>query len=129
MREANLPTPRFKKLTVQGGEKPRLHFVRVAQLVALRGPYVERLLRQIARVGLGAGQAEGKLIQRLVVASHQTFKIPGRSHIATSLLRGTSAAIVPAAIRRDTLEGAGQRFERKKTVVRELLIPCCIPFE
>ena len=81
---------------MQGSEQPGLHFIGFAQLMALGGPYVKCLLRQIARIRLGPRQAEGKLVERLVETSHQAFKIPSGCHNASSPIRAPATKIVPA---------------------------------
>src|SRR2546426_5863630 len=60
------------------------------------GPNIKRLLSEVAGVGLGPREAESELIERLVKASHETFKVQARSHTAASLVRAISARIVPA---------------------------------
>jgi len=50
---------------MQRREEPGFHFGTVAQLMTLGGPQIKRLLRQIAGVCLGPGEAEGKLVKRL----------------------------------------------------------------
>src|SRR5437879_12392578 len=87
MGKACLSPARFEELPVQRRKQPRLHFCRVPQLMPLGGPDVERLLCQVARVGFFARQAEGKPVERLVIASHHAFKIQPQSHIAASMLR------------------------------------------
>ena len=62
--------------------------------MAFGRPDVERLLRQVAGIGLRAGQAVGKLIERPVITSHQRIKIQFCRHINVQL-RVTKAGIVP----------------------------------
>jgi hypothetical protein len=59
-------------------------------------PDAKSLLYQITGVRLVADQAEGKLIQRLVITGHQTFKVQAVSHIATFELRVGNGPNVPA---------------------------------
>src|SRR5208282_1786927 len=94
--KARLPTPRAEKLAVQGGEQPGFHFGCVAQLMALGRPNAKGLLCKVTGVRLIPRQAEGKLIQRLVITSHQTFKVHALSHIASLKLRVRGTSIVPA---------------------------------
>src|SRR6266403_5895420 len=49
--------------------------------MALVGPHVERLLRQIAGFRFAVGEREGELVQRTVITAHQTFKVRGGVHI------------------------------------------------
>jgi hypothetical protein len=98
MRKAGLPSPRAKKLAVQGGEQPGFHFGCVAQLVAFSRPNAKSLLSKVTGVRFVSCEAEGELIQRLVITSHQTVKIQTLSHIATLKLRVRETSIVPAKI-------------------------------
>jgi len=99
---------------VQGGEQPGFHFIGVAQLMALGGPYVKCLLRQIARIRLRSRQAEGKLVEWLIETSHQAFKIPSRGHSVSSPIRAAANRIVPAMqLRRPNLSWCASGFERK----------------
>ena len=97
MRKARLLPARAEKFAVEGGEQPGFHFGCVAQLVAFGRPDAKSLLRQVAGIRLVARQAEGELIQRLVITGHQTFKIHAVSHIAASIVRASNASIVPAS--------------------------------
>ncbi len=61
-------------------------------------PDAKSLLHKVAGVRLGAGQAEGKLIKRLVVTTHQIFEIQAFSHSAASQLRVQGRRIVPVTL-------------------------------
>jgi len=96
VRKANLFPPRAEELAVEGGKQPCFHFGFITQLVALGGPDAKRLLGKITGIGLVARQTEGKLVQRLVMAGYQAFKVHAVSHIAASRLRVVNVPIVPA---------------------------------
>ena len=64
--------------------------------MAFGRPNAKSLLCEVTGVGFVTRETEGKLVQRLVITSHQTFKLHGLSHIATLKLRAGRASIVPA---------------------------------
>jgi hypothetical protein len=64
-------------------------------VVALGRPNAKSLLCKVTGVRLVTREAEGKLIQRLVITSHQLLKIRAFSHIATLKLRASTPSIVP----------------------------------
>ena len=74
MRKSHLPPPALQKRPMQCRKQPGLHFRLVPQLMAFGRPHIKCLLRQIARIGLGARQAESKLIERLVISSPPRFQ-------------------------------------------------------
>ncbi|MEI9963135.1 MAG: hypothetical protein WDM76_19095 [Limisphaerales bacterium] len=80
---------------MQGGEEPGFHFGCVAQLMSLVRPDAKGLLHKVAGIRLVAGEAEGELIKRLVVTTHQIFEIQAFSHSAASQLRVQGRRIVP----------------------------------
>ena len=80
MGKPHLAPAAFEERAVQGCKQPGLHFRLVPELVAFGRPHIKRLLRQVARVGLGACQAESELIERLVIRSHYAFKIQAWTH-------------------------------------------------
>ena len=77
----NLPAAAFQKLPVEGGEQPRLHLCRVAQLVSLCCPNVKRPLHQILRVSLGTAEAESKAIERVLIERDDCLEGGFRGHI------------------------------------------------
>src|SRR5262245_42181823 len=63
-----------EKLPVQCREQPGLHLRDVPELMAFCGPKVERLLSHIGGVRCGVREAEGELVQGLIVSPHYILK-------------------------------------------------------
>src|SRR5215468_2821158 len=55
--------------------------------MAFSGPNIESLLRQIAGVGFNLSKAVSKLIKRVVITRHQTFKIQTHWLLSTVISR------------------------------------------
>jgi len=64
-------------------------------VVASSGPDAKSFLCKVTGVRFVPRETVGKLVQRLVITRHQTFKVYALSHIASLKLRAANASIVP----------------------------------
>src|SRR5271154_305377 len=103
MRKARFPAPALQKDPVQGRKQPCLDFILVVQLMAFGCPDIKGLLGEVASVGLVSREAEGELVERLVMLLHEALK-NHTSHMSAFLVRGTACRIVPEKIKIFSLE-------------------------
>src|SRR5262249_17434997 len=75
MRKPRLTFSTGEKRAVQRGKQPAFHLRKIAQLMSLRGPEIECLLREIPCVRLGLREAVCEPIKRFVMLGHDLFKI------------------------------------------------------
>ena len=74
MRKARFPAAALQKDPVQGRKQPGLDFILVVQLMAFGCPDIKGLLGEVASVGFVPRQAEGKLVERLVILLYKALK-------------------------------------------------------
>ena len=72
-----LPSPHLEERAMQRRVQPRLDLGDVAQLMSFRRPDLERVLRQIQRIGFRPRQAHREPEERFVMLAHNRFKLIG----------------------------------------------------
>jgi len=77
LRENALPLLGEEKRAAERREKPGFGFGFVTELMAFGSSDIEGVLGQIPRVRLGAGQAHGEAVKRLVVFAYERFELFG----------------------------------------------------
>src|ERR1051326_1277255 len=80
MWKSRLPAPRHKEGAMKCGEEPGFDLPAIAELMALGGPDVERLLSQILGIGFRSGQAHCEPEQGFVMVVNDCLKSVGRLH-------------------------------------------------